>query len=134
MSSGLNNSKLGMEMFLNIVAEFKLFIAGGGSNQNLFSFLEGKTDRQVEIGEALLLNHERDKNAYEIEEIKRNIMFPLLDNSQFAYSIQDILNMKAFKSRSVTADSDIDFKKSATNLWTLYMKIHMEEICLEHKF
>ena len=39
MSSGLNNSKLGMEMFLNIVAEFKLFIAGGGSNQNLFSFL-----------------------------------------------------------------------------------------------
>ena len=59
-----------MEMFLNIVAEFKLFIAGGGSNQNLFSFLEGKTDRQVEIGEALLLNHERDKNAYEIEEIK----------------------------------------------------------------
>lgn len=117
MSSGLNNSKIGMELFLNIVSKFKKFIAGGGSNQNMFSFLEtGDSNlKENEIRTEILNFHEKDEYAYQIEKIKRDIMFPLLDNSQFAYSIQDILNMKAFKSRNIGADSSIDFSNPNTN-------------------
>lgn len=106
---------------MNIVSEYKKFIGGGGSNQNLFSFLEGKSDskEQEEIKKELLNNFKKDEAAFQIEEIKKNIIFPMLDNTQFAYSIQDILNMKAFKSRNVDFDASIDFKNKSTNFLSI---------------
>ncbi len=103
--AGLNNSHLGMQLFLQIVDEYKGFIGGGGSNQNLFSFLDGNRPEEKQVTETLLkYAGERDQEQEALDLIKKRVFFPLLDNTSFAFTISDIVSGKAFK---ITNDSEI---------------------------
>lgn len=112
--NGLTNSRLGMEVFLNIMDEFRNFIGGGGSNQNLFSFLDNKNADEAELIEALrefAPPIDKDDPDKEFELLKRNLFFPLLDNMLYAYSIKDIVSDVTNKKIFPNVPEGVDLSK-----------------------
>ena len=108
MSMGLSNHRLDTQLFLEIVREFRKFIAGGGTSNNLLSFM----DAQDGYSEEKLLDTFQFQNATtEIETedqlVKDQIMYTILDNTKYACMMSDIISGKAFSSLP-----DVDLSKS----------------------
>tara|TARA_B100000900_G_scaffold416113_1_gene449198 strand:- start:6233 stop:9661 length:3429 start_codon:yes stop_codon:yes gene_type:complete len=95
---GLSNTKLDSKLFLEIVKEFRRFIAGGGTSNNLISFMDSRDEEQKKIINSFLSKYDFLSQETEDEIVKDEIMFHLLDSTKSAYLMKDLVSGAAFPS------------------------------------
>ena len=77
MTYGLSNAKLDSELFLEIVKEFRQFIAGGGTSNNLLSFIDPKNEEERKLLNEFVNNFEYGYEETADQQIKDQIMFTI---------------------------------------------------------
>ena len=93
---GLSNNKIDAALMLEIKKEFRKFISGGGTSNNLVNFIDSKIEDETGIANAVLsaiTNSPKDQAA---QFVKDTIVSAILDNTKGVYSIPEILSLEPF--------------------------------------
>ena len=91
---GLSNNKINAALMLEIKKEFRKFISGGGTSNNLVNFIESEdASRIADSITAAITNSAKDQAA---QFVKDTIVNTVLDNTRGVYTIPEILSQEPF--------------------------------------
>lgn len=95
---GLSNNKIDAALMLEIKKEFRKFISGGGTSNNLVNFIDAGPDDKssASVAAAVLKGIKSSTKDQAAQFVKDTIVSTVLDNTRGVYSIPEILSLEPF--------------------------------------